>query len=65
MSAEILRRAAALMREQANAVDALAVADWLENSADVIDGQSETGNPTWVVPPGCFAVARAYLGESA
>lgn len=108
MSADVLRRAASLMRERAEAATpgpwtedeilgcaccravrwdhrtrvldasdndtphiaswhpavALAVADWLENSATTIEGLADVGSSV-VVPPGCYAVARAYLGESA
>ncbi len=41
---------------------ALAVAEWLEHSATVIDGLNQVGSSV-VVPPGCYAVADAYLGD--
>ena len=66
MSAETLRRAAALMREDAPSLDddrawhpvvALAVADWLEDEAEWIEAGSTPGGPG-------LDVALAYLGES-
>ena len=44
---------------------ALAVADWLDGVAWAIDSDDELAEPGFGEPTAAFAVARAYLGESA
>ena len=73
MSAETLRRAAALMREQHGPEHErhamwFAMADWMDHAALVVDDLSDM--PLFVrsmerqpVVSHAFAVARAYLGE--
>lgn len=77
MSAEVLRRAASELREDARLFDnrdsdfCVAVAEWLDATAARIDmGKPRKGgvlpgrnNHSWRGSKQALAVARAYLGE--